>query len=117
MRASCGAASPARPSTRRCSEGILTDAVACGVGEALASARQSRGLALAEVAQQLKFAQRHLEALEEERFDALPGGTFVRGMVRNYARLLHLDPEPLLERMAGRFAAPDSSQLAERFRQ
>ena len=88
-----------------------------GVGEALAQARQAQGLALADVALQLKFAARQLEALEQERFDRLPGGTFARGMVRSYARLLKLDPEPLLKRIAGRFDLPDSSELAARFSQ
>jgi cytoskeleton protein RodZ len=95
----------------------LTEGAACGVGEVLAQARTSRGLALAEVAQQLKFAPRHLEALEGERFDSLPGATFARGMVRSYARLLKLDPEPLLERISDRFDAPDSDVLAARFSQ
>jgi cytoskeleton protein RodZ len=95
----------------------LTDAASCGVGEALCQARTSRGLALADVAQQLKFAPRHIEALEAERFDTLPGGTFARGMVRSYARLLKLDPEPLLERIADRFDSPDSEGLAARFSQ
>jgi cytoskeleton protein RodZ len=69
------------------------------------------------VAQQLKFGVRQLEALEGERFDELPGGTFVRGMVRNYARLVKIDPEPLVERLAGRLEAPDADDLAARFRQ
>ena len=86
------------------------------VGEALSRAREARGLALADVAQQLKFNPRHLEALEANRFQALPGGgTFARGMVRGYARLLKLDPEPLLEQLSGRFEAPDSADLAQRF--
>jgi cytoskeleton protein RodZ len=87
------------------------------VGAALAAAREERGMGLAEVAQQLKFGVRQLEALEADRFGELPGGTFARGMVRNYARLLKLDPEPLLARLAGRFDAPDSNQLAARFSQ
>lgn len=88
-----------------------------GVGHELAAAREARGLALADVAQQLKFAPRQLEALEQERFDALPGATFARGMVRSYARLLKLDPEPLVERVAGRFEVPDSNRLAARYHQ
>jgi cytoskeleton protein RodZ len=88
-----------------------------GVGAELAAAREARGLGLAEVAQQLKFGVRQLEALEADRFEDLPGGTFARGMVRNYARLLKLEPEPLLGRIAGRFDAPDSNQLAARFSQ
>jgi cytoskeleton protein RodZ len=81
------------------------------------AARQERGIGLPEVAQQLKFGLRQLEALEADRFDELPGGTFARGMVRSYARLLKVDPEPLLARIAGRFDAPDSNQLAARFSQ
>ena len=96
----------------------MTDAAAIsGVGAELARAREERGLALTDVAQQLKFAARQLEALEQEHFDQLPGGTFVRGMVRAYARLLKIDAEPLLGRLADRFDAPDSNSLAARYKQ
>jgi len=91
------------------------------IGAELARAREERGLSISDVAQQLKFAPRQLEALEQDRYEALPGGasggTFVRGMVRSYARLLKLEPEPLLERIAGRFAAPDAGTLAARYNQ
>lgn len=88
-----------------------------GIGQELAAAREARGLALADVAQQLKFAPRQLEALEQEHFELLPGATFARGMVRNYARLLKLDPEPLVQRIAGRLEIPDSNRLAARYHQ
>jgi len=97
---------------------IGTDvAAASGVGAELARLREEQGLSLSDVAQQLKFAVRQLEALEQERFDVLPGGTFVRGMARAYARLLKVDAEPLLGRLANRFDAPDSNSLAERYKQ
>jgi cytoskeleton protein RodZ len=95
----------------------VTAAALTGVGQELAAAREARGLALADVAQQLKFAPRQLEALEQEQFSALPGATFARGMVRSYARLLKLDPDPLVERIAGRFEVPDSNRLAARYHQ
>ena len=88
-----------------------------GVGPELAAAREARGLALSDVAQQLKFAPRQLEALEQEQFEALPGATFTRGMVRSYARLLKLDAEPLVQRIAGRIQIPDSNHLAQRYHQ
>ena len=88
-----------------------------GIGQELAAAREARGLALADVAQQLKFAPRQLEALEQENFAALPGATFARGMVRSYARLLKLDPEPLVQRIAGCFEIPDANRLAARYHQ
>lgn len=95
----------------------MTATAITGVGQELAAAREARGLALADVAQQLKFAPRQLEALEAEQFSALPGATFARGMVRSYARLLKLDPEPLVQRVAGHFEVPDSNRLAARYHQ
>ncbi|HYY60263.1 MAG TPA: RodZ domain-containing protein [Burkholderiales bacterium] len=87
------------------------------VGAELRSAREALGLTVSEVAHQLKLAPRQVEALEAGRFDALPGGTFVRGMLRNYARLLRLEPEALLEHLAGRLEAPDANRLAARYSQ
>lgn len=95
----------------------MTPGAASGVGVELASAREARGLTLAEVAQSLKFAPRQLEALEQERFAELPGGTFARGMVRSYARLLKIDPEPLLGRMAEKGDASNTERMAERYRE
>lgn len=86
-------------------------------GGVLRAAREERGLTPTDVAQQLKFAPRQIEALEAERFEELPGGTIVRGMVRSYARLLKLDPEPLLADIGGRLAAPDAADLAARYQQ
>src|SRR5438067_1377017 len=113
MPISCGAASPARRNTSRCSGASMTEPV----GAELKSAREALGLSLSEVAHQLKLAPRQVEALEAGRFETLPGGTFVRGMLRNYARLLKLEPEPLLEQLAGRLEAPDANRLAARYSQ
>ena len=87
------------------------------VGATLQRAREERGLSIIEVAQQLKFSPRQLEALEQERYGELPGGTFVRCMVRNYARLLRLDPRPLVERVGGHVNLPDAGTLAARYTQ
>ena len=95
----------------------MTDSNGMEVGARLKAAREERGLSIAEVAQSLKFAPRQLEALEQERFDLLPGGTFVRGMVRSYARLLKLPAEPMLEVMADKFEALDANTLAARYSQ
>src|SRR6185436_7409563 len=73
-----------------------------GIGAQLKQAREAQGLAIDDVALQLKFAPRQIESLEQERFERLPGPTIARGMVRNYARLLKLDPEPLIGRLASR---------------
>jgi cytoskeleton protein RodZ len=67
-----------------------------GPGARLRAAREAAGLSLDQVAQQLKLAPRQVKALEDENFGELPGRTFSRGFLRNYARLLNLDPEDLL---------------------
>ena len=84
---------------------------------ALAQAREAAGMSLEEAARQLKFAPRQLQALEAGELQRLPGGTFVRGMVRSYARLLRLDPEPLLAQVGAHAAPQDAERLAQRFSQ
>jgi len=83
-----------------------------GVGAVLAHAREAAGLSIEECAQQLKFPARRLQALEEERYDELPGGTFARGMLRAYARLLNLDADALVRQSSGRIEVRDTSDSA-----
>jgi cytoskeleton protein RodZ len=74
-----------------------------GPGAMLASLRDEHKLSVADVAQRLKYGARQIEALEAEEFDKLPGATFIRGMVRSYARLLDADSRPLLEALDRRY--------------
>lgn len=67
-----------------------------GFGAQLARAREARGWSPADVAGQLKLSARQVEALEAEDLARLPGPVFVRGFIRNYARLVGLNPETLL---------------------
>lgn len=75
---------------------VAGDAASPRPGRALAEARAARNLKVAEVAQQLKLSATQVEALEADAYDRLPGPVFVRGFVRNYARLLELDAEALV---------------------
>ncbi|MEO8847522.1 MAG: RodZ domain-containing protein [Casimicrobiaceae bacterium] len=67
-----------------------------GAGAMLAHARDEAALSVDTVAAQLKLAPRQVRALESGDFAALPGRTFVRGFVRNYARLLGIDAANVL---------------------
>jgi len=87
------------------------------VGAVLARAREAAGLGLEEAARKLNFAPRQLDALERGEWGRLPGGAAVRGMVRNYARLLGLDAAALVTRVGAGQALPDADRLAQRFRQ
>ena len=65
-------------------------------GQVLAESRESQGLSRAEVAQRLHMSASQVEALEAGEYERLPKGTFLRGFVRNYAKLLGVEAEPLL---------------------
>ena len=67
----------------------------------LRAAREAMGMSLDTVAQQLKLAPRQVTALEEDDFARLPGRTFVRGFLRNYARLVRIDAEKVLAALPG----------------
>jgi len=75
----------------------------------LARLRAERKLSVADVAQRLKYGARQIDALEAEEFDKLPGATFVRGMVRGYAKLLETDPEPILGALEQRYVPGEIS--------
>ena len=72
-----------------------------GIGEALRSTRERRGLSIAEVAQDTRISPRFLEALEAEQFDELPAPVYVRGFIRSYASYLKIESQPLLDQLVG----------------
>lgn len=78
---------------------VVPPVVLPAVGEQLRSAREARQLTVADAAQALKLGPRQVEALENGDWAGLPGHTFVRGFVRNYARLVALDPLPLMAQL------------------
>jgi cytoskeleton protein RodZ len=62
-------------------------------GDKLKREREMRGITLDEIAESTKIARRHLEAIEKENFDALPGRVFIKGFIRSYARFIGIDEE------------------------
>lgn len=69
----------------------------CGPGERLRAARETAGLSVAEVAEELQLLQSFVRALEQNSYERIRGDTFVRGYLRNYARLLGLDPQEIVD--------------------
>jgi cytoskeleton protein RodZ len=65
---------------------------------ALRSARMAAGYELADISTALRIRLLYLEALEEGRFDDLPGNTYAIGFLRSYAEFLELDPNEMVER-------------------
>lgn len=75
------------------------------LGSILRDAREMKGLTLAEVQEQIRINSQYLDALEEGNYHLLPTQVHLRGFLRNYARFLELDPEPLLEKCEIAYAA------------
>lgn len=86
-----------------------------GFGETLHQARAHMGVTLKEAEQATRINRHHLAALEEENFAALPPLIYQRGILRNYAVYLQLDPGKLIamfEDAHGTGASPSRGGVA-----
>ena len=73
-----------------------SESLAPKVGVLLAKARKSQKLSVEDVAASLRLSVAKINALEADDFLVISDPTLARGFIRSYARLLKLDPEPLL---------------------
>ncbi len=62
-------------------------------GEKLKTEREKRKISLEQISSSTKIGTRMLQALEEDKFNQLPGGIFNKGFVRAYARFVGLDED------------------------
>lgn len=69
-------------------------------GEHLKREREMRGVSLEEVSAATRISTRFLEAIENEKWEELPGGAFNRGFIRAIARFLGLDEDGLVAEYA-----------------
>ena len=66
-------------------------------GALLRAARERQGMHIATLAAAIKVAPRKLEALENDRWDELPGPTFTRALAQAVCRALKADPQSVME--------------------
>ena len=66
------------------------------IGDILKTQREKLGFNLANIENQIFIPGRYLQAIENGHLEELPSTVQGRGMVKNYAQFLGLDPEPLL---------------------
>ena len=81
-------------------------------GAALLEERRRQSLSIGDVSRHLKLSVRQVEALEKDQFEIFGGAVFVHGFLRNYAKLLGLDPVVLIE-AADRTLAPPEGVAGE----
>jgi cytoskeleton protein RodZ len=77
------------------------------LGEVLLAARKAKKLSQNDVSNSLRISVKQINAIENDDFVALPESAITRGFIRNYARLLGVDAEPLL--VSHRARMPDNA--------
>lgn len=85
-----------------------------GIGATLREARNRRKVDLSEVEAAIKIRVRYLQAIENEEWDALPGGAYTRGFIRTYAFYLGLDGERLADDYRRSTAPPGGERAPKR---
>ncbi len=80
------------------------------IGSSLRQARQHRKLELADVERATHIRVKYLGALEDDRFEVLPGPAYARGFLRTYAEFLGLDGDLLVDEFNTHVAPPEEEQ-------
>jgi len=83
------------------------------LGERFRTERERKGLSIADVVQRTKISKTNVLALEEGDPARLPHPVYAKGFVRNYARLVGLDPEECVAIMAEQFVAEDNVNVPQ----
>jgi cytoskeleton protein RodZ len=78
-------------------------------GGRLAWERQKVGLTVTDIAARLRLHPKQVRAIEEENLGGLPEPAYVRGFIRSYAKIVGIDPAPLLADLNDRIAPPAGS--------
>jgi cytoskeleton protein RodZ len=81
------------------------------IGSSLREARVRRHLELGQVERDTKIRTKYLAALEDDRFETLPGPAYARGFLRTYADYLGLEGQRFVDEYHTRFAPPDETAV------
>ena len=73
------------------------------IGTSLREARARRHLGYDQVEAETKIRAKYIRCLEDEDFDALPSGTYVKGFLRTYADYLGLDGQLYVDEYNSRY--------------
>jgi cytoskeleton protein RodZ len=83
------------------------------IGNSLREARLRQGLDLPRIEEATKIRGKYLRALEEERFEVLPGDTYVKGFLKTYADYLGLEGQLYLDEYNSRFTMAEEALVAQ----
>jgi len=86
------------------------------IGSSLRDARMRQKLELSQIEHATRIRSKYLQALEDERFDLLPGTAYTKGFLRTYAEYLGLDGQRFVDEYNSRFpptVEPPAAPLAK----
>lgn len=89
----------------------VTELPVKGPGERLRAARVAAGLEITKIAAQLHLRPGQVEELERDHYDSFDARVFVRGYLRNYARLVSLPGESILDAFDALYPDPQEPAL------
>ncbi len=72
------------------------------IGSSLRKARERRGISHAQIERDTRIRTRYLRALEDERYELIPGRVYAKGFLRAYADYLGLDGEQFVDEFSSR---------------
>jgi len=76
----------------------------------LKKAREARKMSLQDLAASTKIVTRYLDALENDRFDLMPGGFFLKAIIRSYSTAVGLDADEILKKYSNAGIIPAFSE-------
>jgi len=68
------------------------------VGNYLKSGREAKNISLSEVARTTKISKWYLDCLEQDDFDKMPGGPYIKGYISSYAAYIGIEEDEVLKR-------------------
>src|SRR5258707_10988758 len=84
------------------------------IGNSLREARVRQGLDYPQVELATKIRAKYIRALEEEHFEVLPGGTYIKGFMRSYAEFLGLDGQLYVDEYNSRHVVEGFDDMPQR---
>jgi len=87
------------------------------IGNSLREAREHQGLDYSQVELATKIRAKYIQALEDEHFEILPSGTYIKGFLRSYSEYLGLDGQLYVDEYNSRFIADGIEEAPRERRQ
>ena len=85
------------------------------IGDTLAEARRQAGLTISQVSERTRIRETIIRGIERGDFSACGGDFYARGHIRSIAKVVGIDPDPLIREYDAAHGAPHAIRAAEVF--